>query len=118
MLDMQEANYNAIADLCNWDFKDPESQMAYRKRSKLNTDSIFVYEDLNKLCPGIHEHQHLEGSTRMQVDGEWVSINRTVFSGWYTDKFCDAILDAYEKHFHSLDHNGDVMPVDDNLLGG
>ena len=22
---------------------------------------------------------------------------------WYTDKFCDAILDAYEKHFHAID---------------
>ena len=32
-------------------------------------------------------------------------------------QLCDVILDAYEKYFHSLDHNGDIMPVDANLFG-
>ena len=51
-----------------------------------------------------HKHQHLEGATHFQLpDGIWTTVNRTTFAGWYTDKFCDAILDAYEKHFHAID---------------
>ena len=46
MLAIQDENYNAIADLCNWDFKDPESSKPYRKRPKLNTDSLYVHEAL------------------------------------------------------------------------
>lgn len=37
-------------------------------------------------------------------DGTWTTVNRTTFAGWYTNNICDAILDAYEKEFHSLDH--------------
>jgi len=104
MKPVQQVNHNAIADLCNWDFKDPENGLFYRKRSLLNTDSHYVFDAMHRYCAGKHRHQHLEGATHFQTpDGIWTTVNRTTFAGWYTDKFCDAILDAYEKHFHAVD---------------
>ena len=55
-LRIQQENNNAVADLCNWYLKDPDSGMPYRKHTRSNTDSLYVFDAMNKLCPGKHEH--------------------------------------------------------------
>ncbi len=98
---MLKRNWNTISDLCNWNLKDPASGEHYRKRTRLNTSSYFVYEQMNQMCKGTHAHQPIEGQTKVQLtrNGPWVTMNRSVFAGWYTTSFCDAILQALETEF-------------------
>ena len=33
------------------------------------------------------------------ADGRWKSINTSVFAGWYTLKFCEYVISAFEEEF-------------------
>ena len=52
---------------------------------------------MDKLCPGKHQHEVTGSATKIkQPDGSYKTIDRTVFAGWYTDKFCNSLLDGLE----------------------
>ncbi len=74
---MQSDHYVTLADLCQFGWKDPETKLPYRKRTKLVSSSPFVDEVMSRVCPGDHCHQHLEGQTHyVDPDGIRHTINR------------------------------------------
>ncbi len=80
---LQDDKYVTITDLCQFGWKDPEADLAYRKRTKLVSSSPFADVVMSRLCPGDHRHQHLEGRTHyVDPDGIRHTINRTRFAGW------------------------------------
>ena len=55
-------------------------------------------------CPGHTNHKHIEGQTKTRLaDGTWKSINTNVFTGWYTRKFCDNVIQSFEDEFRMED---------------
>ena len=67
--------------------------------------SRILHEKLSKLCPGKHEHEITQGATKMKLpDGTWKSIDKTRFAGWYTKRFCDAVVEALTEEFMHRDH--------------
>ena len=99
--DMQRRNYNTILDMCQFGLKDPFDKRPYRHRTKLVHNSPGVHRRLSKLCPGTHEHAVTGGNTYIRQDGAWKSIDKSKFAGWYTKKFCNAVLDGIEEDMSS-----------------
>ena len=98
--EMQKQNFNTYLDMCQFDLKDPFNSLPYRHRTKLVHNSHALHKALSKLCPGKHEHEVTQGATKYKLpDGTWKSIDRTKFAGWYTEKFCDAVIDALNEEF-------------------
>ncbi len=74
--------------------------MSYRKITKLASSSPYVDAVMSRLCPGDHQHQHLEGKIHYaDPDGIRNTIHRTLFAGWYTPEFCHAVLHGFEEQF-------------------
>ena len=84
--------------MCTEDLQDPQSQLPYRKRTKLNHTSGILHHLMTnyRQFPGDHQHEPIEGNTKYQsYDGTWKTINRSTFAGWYTKPFCDDIIDSF-----------------------
>ena len=118
--DMQKRNYSTFLDMCQFGLKDPYNQKPYRHRTKLCHNSRAVHEAMRKLCPGKHEHQVTKGTTHYRDEsGDWKSIPRSTFAGWYTPRFCQSLLSALAEEFRArratrvrqVSHP--VNPVDD-----
>ena len=44
---------------------DPVSKKRYKKKSRLRTNGKFVHESMACACDGSHDHERLEGQTRL-----------------------------------------------------
>ena len=111
---MQNMNYNTLVDMCQFGLKDPESEIAMQKRTKLVHSSKRLHNLLNKrgLCPGKHKHQRIGGRTRyVNENGILKSIDRSKYAGWYTKEFCDAIIDGFAEEFSENEGVHNTLPV-------
>ena len=93
-LRMLKMLYSTRTHMCAHGLKDPEFGMPVRKSTKLVTTSKSVSEDLGLLCPGDHDHRVIKSTWR---DEKGRRVNASTWCGGYTVKFCNNILDAFEK---------------------
>ena len=88
--------------MCSEDLCDPYNGLPYRKRTKLNHTSGILHHLLEnyRQCDETHVHQPIEGMTKYRdAKGNWKTINRTTFAGWYTRPFCEDIVDGFTQEF-------------------
>ena len=79
---------NAIdLDQCCFGLKDPWSQKHYKKPTRLLTNSEHA-AFLGQRCKGDHQHQHIEGQTR--IGDRWV--NRSLCAQVYPKKLVEALV--------------------------
>lgn len=67
-------------DLCRYG-------MPYKKRTSLMTNEP-SFRELGLLCCGGHVHEHLKGTTRVEINGKNVHRNRTRIAGAYPPRLC------------------------------
>ena len=92
---MQRRGFSTILDMCQFGLQDPYSKKPYRHRTKLVHNSHGLHLIMGKLCPGKHEHEITMQNTWYKDEfGKWTSIPRSHFAGWYTIKFCEAVLEG------------------------
>lgn len=60
---------------------------SYKKSTCLMTNEL-GFQSLARRCQGGHKHVHLQGTTRVKIDGVWKSKNRTSLAGAYPMKLC------------------------------
>ena len=90
-LSKREGVQGVVFDQCVFGLRDPVNQMAYRKRTRILTNSsnmVRLFE--GKFCDGTHDHQPLEGKTR--VGGKL--CNRTECAQVYPRKMIEMIVKA------------------------
>ena len=86
-------------DQCMFGLKDPLSQVPYKKRTRLMTNC----EEMKRLkrdCDQLHEHQHVQGQTR--VGGRLV--NRSRCAQVYPKELIEQMIVAYKKHRNRRGH--------------
>ena len=86
-------------DMCQYNLRDPKSQLFYRKATRLVSNVASVRDMLSDRCSGQvfpHDHQVIEGATLR--DGQ--SIRRSEYAGWYTHEFCIRLLTGFETHLN------------------
>ena len=104
--EMQEENYNTYFDMCSVGLTCPKTEFLMRKRTKLNHTSSILHEFFEEFrqCSQDHQHQQIEGHTRyINENGEWRTISRGVFAGWYTPQFCSDVIACFEEEFARQD---------------
>jgi hypothetical protein len=104
--EMQEESYNTDFDMCSVGLTCPETEFLMRKRTKLNHTSSILHEFFEEFrqCSKDHQHQSIEGHTRyLNERGEWRTISRGVFAGWYTPQFCSDVISCFEEEFAKQD---------------
>ena len=90
-LSRKEGVQDVVFDQCVFGLRDPVNQMAYRKRTRILSNSPNIIRLFQgRLCDGTHEHQPLEGKTR--VGGKL--CNRTECAQVYPRKLVEALVKA------------------------
>ena len=110
--------HEILLDQCMFGLRDPQSKKLYRKPTRLLTNSC-CGGHLAKRCNGKHDHQRIEGQTR--VGGCW--INRSVCAQVYPKSLVLGLVKLVENELQhgvfSVDvHVGEVLnpnPKDVNL---
>jgi len=81
-------------DMCRFGFKVPgHTQPLMKKRTRLR-GTPQVLKHCTKKCPGTHTHRHVVGG--FKISDTW--MNASDFSGGYTKKFANAVLDGAEAY--------------------
>ena len=86
-------------DQCMYGMRDPQNGKLYQKSTGVLTNSKYGCR-LARKCDGNHEHQRIEGQTR--VGGRW--INRSVCAQVYPKSFCERIVSVLKKEKHDREH--------------
>ena len=74
-------------DMCQYGLCDPEGKPT-RKRTRLLSNSHGLLRRLQRVCPGLHIHQPLEGACK--------GMSRTAYAQHYTDRFVKRVLNSVE----------------------
>jgi IS30 family transposase len=86
-------------DQCEYGLKDPQNQKLFRKRTRVMTDCDEM-KGLHVMCSQNHEHQRVEGQTR--VGGKWV--NRSRCAQVYPKALVEKIVRCYMKYKNNMAH--------------
>jgi hypothetical protein len=76
----------AIIDQCEFNLKDPVSQLLYRKRTRI-IGSVPGLSGLSVRCSGQHSHQHVEDS----IVFEGKCVKRSTLAGRYPVSLCQQL---------------------------
>ena len=85
--------HEVILDQCQFGLKDPQNGKFYRKRTRLLTN-IEEMKRLGCVCNHEHEHQRVEGQTK--VGGKWV--NRSRVAQVYPKRMVEQMVVAFIKY--------------------
>ena len=72
-LEQSQGVFGVVVDQCQYGLRDPENGGLYKKPTKFLTN-IEEASSLHRKCEGNHEHQRIEGMTKM--GGQWICRSR------------------------------------------
>lgn len=92
-LESQQGVFGVSVDQCQYGLRDPESGKPYKKPTKLLTN-VEEANCMHRKCDGKHEHQRVEGMTR--VAGKWVSRSRC--AQVYPKDLCQILVNVCDRY--------------------
>ena len=113
MTSVCEGTLSARFHQCRFYLRHPETQELIKKGARLQTSSIAMYEELNKMkCDGQHNHANLEGHCRFQGKG----INVTRYAAFFPSAMAKHIAKVILQAKHEYGCNLTIVDDSDITL--
>ena len=95
--------------MCCWNKRRPDTNRLVKKLTKL-CGAKEALENLSRRCTGDHEHDRIQGKMKVpDENGNWKTMNVSVWAGAYTPEFAEAILQGAEAFLQQrYEQNGDL----------
>ena len=81
-----------LCDMCAFGERRPDTGLLVRKRTRI-VGTAGLVQSVQRLCPGNHEHQPIEGNTK--IDGRSMRVSE--WAGGYTAQFARAVIRGAQK---------------------